>query len=209
LSNRVRCVWTLKREENLVISRNAAQRKQELSPETLSEGDIQEKCDKFPLTSCPSGVGMLLNIYLTSRSHFVGQNHGSISCTFVKFSLAGVSTRTNFPCPKAGMTSFGAKLLGKEILSIFCCTHERIKLVKENLSRKKFPSDTLYPALHIVTSLARAKYRNEITSFKTEIHRKPFFALVSFMVQHTNRLECCRSLRSAVFHLDAVLWLSK
>ena len=77
--------------------------------------------DKFTFscvwsTSFPSRVsmtsvavrvhGMLLNIYLTSRPpNFLCQNHRSISCTFVKFSLAFVhtkKTRTNFPCPKAG-----------------------------------------------------------------------------------------------------------
>ena len=35
-------------------------------------------------------------------------------------------TRTNFPCPKAGMTSFGTRLLGKEKLSIFYRPHEQI-----------------------------------------------------------------------------------
>ena len=79
--------------------------------------------------------GMVLNIYLTSRSRFVRQNHRSMSFTFVKFSLAAVHT-TNFPCPKPGMTSFAARLLGKEKLSI-CCPYTRAnktcqgKLVKE------------------------------------------------------------------------------
>jgi hypothetical protein len=42
-------------------------------------------------------------------------------------------TRTNFPCPKAGMSSFGTRLLDKEKRSIFYPTHKQIKLVKEKL----------------------------------------------------------------------------
>ena len=47
---------------------------------------------------------------LTSNFPFVCQNHRSISCTLVKFSLAAVNTQTNFPCPKSGMISFGTRL---------------------------------------------------------------------------------------------------
>jgi hypothetical protein len=60
----------------------------------------------------------VVNIYLTSRSPFVCQDHWSISCLFctlVKFplGLAARYTRTNVPnCPTAGMTSFGTRLLG-------------------------------------------------------------------------------------------------
>ena len=96
----------------------------------------------------------------------------------------------------------------KEILSIFA-----VLTSKSNWSRKicQGKISRLYPALRVVTSLARAKYNFFLECYYFISHRKPFFdfALVSFMVQHTNLLECCRSLRSAVFHLDAVLWLSK
>ena len=76
----------------------------------------------------------LPNIYL--RTTFVYQNHRSISYTLVKFSLEAVYTRTNFPCPKVGMTSFGTRFLGKEKLSIFCRTYKQTKLSKVNLPRK-------------------------------------------------------------------------
>jgi hypothetical protein len=36
---------------------------------------------------------------------------------------------SSVPWPKAGMTSFETRLLGKEKLSIFCRAHEKIELV--------------------------------------------------------------------------------
>ena len=60
-------------------------------------------------------------------------------CTTNNFSLTAVHTN-QFPGWKAGMTSFSTRLLVKENLSIFSRTHEQIKLVKENLSRKNCSS---------------------------------------------------------------------
>ena len=57
----------------------------------------------------------------------------------VNFSWFGVHTNS-FPGLKAVMTSFQTRLLVKENLSIFPRTHEQIKLVKENLSRKNCSS---------------------------------------------------------------------
>ena len=60
------------------------------------------------------------------------QNHRGISCTCTcRVFLRGCRYKLIFPCLKAGMTSFQIRLLGKEKLSVFCRTHEQIKVVKE------------------------------------------------------------------------------
>jgi hypothetical protein len=70
--------------------------------------------DKFPLKCFVACVHeMLLNIYLTSRPPSVCQNHRRISCQVF--------------LGETGMTSVGTRLLGKEKLSTFSCTHEQIK----------------------------------------------------------------------------------
>ena len=73
--------------------------------------------------------GILLKqscIYLKSKPPFVCQSQKY-------FWNTAVYTQTNFPCPKAGMTSFATRLLRKEILSkirkIVYHTHEQINIV--------------------------------------------------------------------------------
>ena len=85
----------------------------------------------FSLTSfdglVPVQYGMLLNI-LSRQSRLV------YTCSQVY--LAAVYTRTNFPCPKAGMTSFNwnmAPCQGKIVNFFAVRMHEQIKLVKEKL----------------------------------------------------------------------------
>ena len=56
-----------------------------------------------------------------------------LSCTLVKFSLAAVHANKFSLSKKAGIISFGTRLLGKEKWSIFCRPHEQIKLVEEKL----------------------------------------------------------------------------
>jgi hypothetical protein len=88
-------------------------------------------------------------------------------------------TRTNFPCPKAGITTaLEHGLPGKEKLSIFCHTHEQINFVKEK---------------SLVCAILVANYNHVVFMYQAQIlsikkQKKPIQTILQF--------ELVRSLKS-------------
>jgi hypothetical protein len=55
----------------------------------------------------------------------VCENLSHVKRKLVKFSKAAIYTWTNFPCPKAGMTSFETRLLGKAKVAVITLVTEK------------------------------------------------------------------------------------
>ena len=91
--------------------------------------------DKFPLKRFVAHVhGILLNRFM---AHVKAAFRSPFVCAPVKFSLAATHEQIYFPCPKASTTRAfwdTAPWQGKYF------TRAEIKIVKENVSRKKCPS---------------------------------------------------------------------